>query len=56
MCQPSQALKPSVIATGFLRSHPPPQLRLPLPAPATVQALADGLAALAAALQQRPPA
>jgi hypothetical protein len=32
------------------------QLRLPLPAPATVQALADGLAALAAALQQRPPA
>jgi len=32
------------------------QLRLPLPAPATVQALADGLAALAAALQQRPQA
>lgn len=25
-----QALKPSVIATGFLRSHPPPQLRTPI--------------------------
>ncbi len=31
------------------------QLRLPLPAPATVQRLADGLAALAAALQRPPP-